>query len=130
MQKIFKCEKLIRDNLPKLLNEMEIDVRLKTLNEEEYSNALIAKLFEECLEVKEAKSKEEQCEELADVIEVIRAFAKRLSICLEDIVMLADKKAHAKGGFENRVYCTNIAIDENNPRIEYYRSKSKEYPEI
>ncbi len=63
------------------------------------SDALVAKLGEECAEFATARS----LEELADVLEVVRALAAVFG-SLEDLERARQVKRASRGGFENRTW--------------------------
>ena len=50
----------------------------------------------------------DRCEELADMIEVIRALAKLENKTLEEIISLADDKRAKRGGFDKKIYLEKV----------------------
>ena len=69
-----KYNKLVRDKIPSIItNNGEIPVT-RILNDEEYKTELERKLYEEYQEVINSNDKD-RLEELADMIEVIKALA-------------------------------------------------------
>ena len=50
----------------------------------------------------------ERCEELADLIEVIRSLAKLENKTLEDITALADEKKAKRGGFDEKIFLEKV----------------------
>lgn len=126
----FKCKKLIRDNMPKILEVKDVSVVWHHMNNNEYLAALKEKLFEEAHEVATATTREELLEELSDVAEVIYALAQVNNFTASDIENARQKKYASKGGFEQKVYCNYFEIDEDNKTIEYYRARPNDYPEI
>lgn len=50
----------------------------------------------------------ERLEELADMIEVIRALAKVEGKTLEEIVSLADQKRDKRGGFDKKIFLEKV----------------------
>ena len=105
MERIYN--KLVRDNIPDIITAKGGTPITAILNEAEYKKALEDKLYEEYQEVLEA-SGDERCEELADVIEVIRALAKLENSSLEDIIKIADEKRAKRGGFDNRIFLEKV----------------------
>jgi len=102
MEKVYN--KLVRDNIPSIIeNNGEVAIT-RTLTDEEYRIELYKELTEECEEVLSSKTKEETIEELADVLEVIKAIAELDNSCLEDVTEAANKKRLKRGGFEKRIY--------------------------
>ena len=105
MEKIYN--KLVRDKIPEIIkNNGEIPI-IKTLDESEYKEELEKKLYEEYQEVLDA-SNEERLEELADMLEIIRALAKIENKNLNDIIAIADKKNKKRGSFEEKIYLEKV----------------------
>ena len=105
MERIYN--KLVRDKIPDIIAAKEETPVTSVLTETEYKKALEDKLYEEYQEVVEA-SGDERCEELADVVEVIRALAKLENRSLEDIIKLADEKRAKRGGFDDRIFLEKV----------------------
>ena len=105
MERIYN--KLVRDKIPDIIAAKNETPVTAILAETEYKKALEDKLYEEYQEVTEA-SGDERCEDLADVIEVIRALAKLENRSLEDIIKLADEKRAKRGGFDNRIFLEKV----------------------
>ncbi|GGK90930.1 nucleoside triphosphate pyrophosphohydrolase [Deinococcus radiotolerans] len=89
--------KLVRDRIPELFGG-----QIRTLTEGEYRAALRAKLEEEVAEYLNAG----EAEELADVLEVLRALAALHGLSPEELEALRRAKADARGGFAGRVWWT------------------------
>ena len=66
--------------------------------------ALKRKLYEEYNEVLASNTKEELIEELADMLEVIKALSRLHNVSLDELIKIANKKAEEKGGFNDRVF--------------------------
>lgn len=120
MIKTFKIEKLIRDNMPKLLRARGVVVHTQTIDKSEYIQCLKNKLIEESLEVCQAQNAGDITEELGDLLEVIRAFATANNITLEDIEKVRLLKRSQKGGFEGMSYNVSIEIDSDSEFMKYY----------
>ncbi len=106
MEKIYN--KLVRDNIPKIIqNDGEIPV-VRKLSTEEYWTYLLKKVNEELEEVKTSPTREERKKELADLLEVIIAMAKYNDFTLEEILKTADKKRAKNGGFNQRLLLEKI----------------------
>lgn len=89
--------KLVRDNIPEILDAKGVAYTRHTADEEEYKKELVAKLVEECAEFAEATS----VEELADVLEVLKALqALPEYFDLEDVCL---EKRTERGAFEKRI---------------------------
>lgn len=105
MERIYN--KLVRDNIPDIITSNEETPVTRILNEDEYKKALEEKLVEEQEEVL-SSSGSERCEELADMVEVIRSMAKLEGMSLEEIVAIADEKKLKRGGFDDRIYLEKV----------------------
>lgn len=105
MERIYN--KLVRDNIPDIITSNEETPVTRILDEDEYKKALEEKLIEEQEEVL-SSSGSERCEELADMVEVIRSMAKLEGMSLEEIVAIADAKKLKRGGFDDRIYLEKV----------------------
>ena len=110
MEKVYN--KLIRDNIPQIINKNNQIPVIRHLSDDEFKIALEKKLYEEYQEVINASS-EERPEELADLLEVIISLAKLENCNLEDIIQLADEKRKKRGGFEKHILLERV-IDRKN----------------
>lgn len=96
--------KLVRDNIPSIIeNNNEVAIT-RILNDDEYRNELYKKLIEEANEVISSKTTKETLEELADVLEVIIAISKLESKNLDDIIEISNQKRLKRGGFDKRIF--------------------------
>ena len=105
MERIYN--KLVMDKIPNIIKEKKETPVVKILDDEEYQEALEKKLYEEYQEVIEA-SVEDRVEELADMLEVIRAIAKLENKTLEDVIEVANKKVDKRGGFEEKIFLEKV----------------------
>lgn len=102
-----KYNKLVRDKIPSIItNNGEIPVT-RILNDEEYKIELERKLYEEYQEVINSNDKD-RLEELADMIEVIKALASLEGKNLQDIILLAEQKREKRGGFKDKIYLERV----------------------
>ncbi len=109
-------DKLVRDKIPnKIINNME-DVRCYRANDTILIRYLKEKLIEEVYEVIDADNKEDLCEELADVYEVLCNIKKRIHTIKEIFSVSRTKKVNITGQDELIANITNIDIC--NPEIE------------
>lgn len=104
--------KLVRDLIPQVIKSNGKECRTRILGEEEYEKELVIKLKEESEEYFAAQGPKESLEELADMLEIIRALAAVHGATWEQLEALRLKKAEARGGFQERVYL--IDVDDNN----------------
>ena len=102
-----KYNKLVRDKIPSIItNNGEIPVT-RILNDEEYKIELERKLYEEYQEVINSNDKD-RLEELADMIEVIKALANLEGKNLQDIILIAEQKREKRGGFKDKIYLERV----------------------
>lgn len=99
--------KLVRDRIPDIIRAEGRHPVIEVLAADERRGALLAKLVEEAAEVADAEPGE-LAEELADVVEVVRALAAQLGLSLPDVVELADRKKAARGGFDDGVFLVEV----------------------
>ena len=88
-------------------NLKKIDTTETKTNEIEYKNELEKKLYEEYKEVIESTG-DERVEELADMLEVIRALANLENKNLNDVIAIADKKNEKRGAFEEKIFLEKV----------------------
>ena len=101
MEKVFN--KLVRDNIPNIIeNNGEVAVT-RVLDDEEYKKELYKKLLEEANEVINSTEKE-TLEELADVLEILSSIASLNNKFIEDIIEIARMKREKRGGFQKRLF--------------------------
>lgn len=105
MERVYN--KLVRDNIPNIIKEKGETPIIKVLDEIEYQKELEKKLYEEYKEVIEA-SGEDRVEELADMLEIIRALAKLEKRDLNDVISIADKKNIKRGAFEEKIFLEKV----------------------
>jgi diadenosine tetraphosphate (Ap4A) HIT family hydrolase/predicted house-cleaning noncanonical NTP pyrophosphatase (MazG superfamily) len=130
MVKRFRVEKLVRDGIPELLKGQGLAMHNRILEGGEFDIKLKDKLLEEALEVQETSSKLELVEELADVLEVVRAIASLHDIAESDLEIVRQEKRAKRGGFEKRIYNHHIDVEETNPTIHYFDDRKMQNPEI
>ena len=90
MERVYN--KLVRDNIPNIIKTKGEEPIIKVLDDETYKKELEKKLYEEYEEVLEA-SGEERVEELADILEIIKALARLENKTLDDVIECANIKA-------------------------------------
>ena len=96
--------KLIRDNIPEIIEKTNKPFQTHILNEQEYITYLKEKLFEETKEVEEASTKEDMIGELADVLEIVDALASQYEITPKELQEKKDKKAAKNGKFDKKLF--------------------------
>ncbi|WP_032375241.1 phosphoribosyl-ATP pyrophosphohydrolase [Rhodococcoides fascians] len=95
--------KLVRDLIPSIIEVSGRVPKYRTLEAEDYGNALIDKLFEEAREFRDA-TPEGRPEELADVLKVVRALAAHMNLSDADLDTVAADKRSERGGFGQRIW--------------------------
>ena len=92
--------KLVRDNIPDIIQKSGKTPAFHTLSE----NELDRKLSEECAEYLADKS----LEELADILEVIYAICDARGYSTSELESCRKAKAEKRGSFANRIYLENV----------------------
>ncbi|MBQ4542288.1 MAG: nucleoside triphosphate pyrophosphohydrolase [Clostridia bacterium] len=101
MEKIFN--KLVRDKIPEIIEANGEIARCRILDKQEFKAELEKKLFEEYNEVLESAGNE-RVEELADMLEILKALAEVEGSNLEQVIQVAEEKAKKRGAFEKRIF--------------------------
>lgn len=96
--------KLIRDKIPEILSAKKIKFKVSKLNDKQFRKALKNKLLEEVIELKDAKTKDELLNELADVHEVFEVILKNNRISMKDVAKKQQKKRIKRGGFDKKLF--------------------------
>ncbi|MDX1923639.1 MAG: nucleoside triphosphate pyrophosphohydrolase [Rickettsiaceae bacterium] len=126
----FKVEKLVRDNQLEKMDKEGVEYVARFMDESEYEVRLKEKLIEEAEEVKDADSRDEILEELADVLEIVYSIGSLYDLTLEDIEKVRLDKKAKKGGFEKRIYNQDTTVSKNSRAYEYFIARPEKYPEI
>lgn len=100
--------KLVRDRIPDIIASTGRECQTIQLDEMTYKQELVRKLREESEEYFSAAANEEALEELADMLEVIRALAAVHGSSWEQLDAVREAKALKRGGFMNRVYLIEV----------------------
>ncbi len=99
-----KYYKLVRDRIPEIIEANGQTCITETLSNEEYLRLLDEKLAEELAEYQASKS----LEELADLLEVMRAVVKARGWTLEQLEQLRAEKATKRGRFEKKIMLKEV----------------------
>lgn len=102
MEKVYK--KLVRDNIPEIIEQQGDEPVLRVLEQNEYKKSLIEKLKEEVEEF----TLDQSVEELCDILEVIEALEKALDFSKELIQETKQKKVKKKGAFEKKIFLEKV----------------------
>ena len=96
--------KLVRDRIPEIIEQAGQACSCSVLSDEEYLKMLDEKLNEELAEYQESKS----MEELADLLEVIRAVTLARGSSPEEVEEIRRIKAEKRGGFEKKILLEEV----------------------
>ncbi len=95
--------KLVRDGIPELIRRNGAHCEVSVMTEEEYRQALRAKLVEEATEAAQAQTLQALITELADVQEVLDALRATYALSHKAIVQEQTRRRAERGGFERRL---------------------------
>ena len=102
--------KLVRDNIPEIIEKSGKKANYRVLSDDEYKQALKNKLLEEVNELLAAETKEEFMEELFDVTDVL--FTLRVNTLTDYdskyIDYIGAKKKSEKGTFYKRYFLESV----------------------
>lgn len=98
--------KLVRDRIPDIIKQTGKTCTCSILSDEDYKKFLDEKLNEELAEYQESKS----MEELADILEVIRAVAIARGSSPEEVESIRKTKAQNRGGFEKKILLEDVTV--------------------
>ena len=96
--------KLVRDCIPEIIASGGKTCVTEILPDEQYLEMLDAKLTEELSKYQESHS----LEELADLLEVLRAVAKARGWTWEELEQARQDKAAKRGGFEKKILLKEV----------------------
>ena len=91
--------KLVRDRIPEIIEASGAECKTEILSDEEYLKMIDAKLDEELAEY----HKDQNLEELADLLEVIHAATVARGYTLEELERVRAEKFQKRGGFEKKI---------------------------
>ena len=102
--KTITYNKLVRDRIPEIIAQSGKSCTTEVLSDEEYLKMIDAKLDEELAEY----HKDQNIEELADLLEVIYAAAKARGCSLEELERVRAAKAEKRGAFEQKILLIDV----------------------
>lgn len=100
--------KLVRDNIPQVIEQTNKQFSARILSKEEYMVEVKKKMNEELKEYQQATTNEEAVEELADILELMHAAVKIHGATIEQLEEVRRAKAERIGGFEKRVFLIEV----------------------
>lgn len=101
---IIRYNKLVRDRIPEIIEASGKICRTETLNDAEYLRMIEAKLDEELAEY----HRDQNIEELADLMEVILAAAAVHGYTPEQLELVRAEKAKHRGGFQKKILLLEV----------------------
>ena len=96
--------KLVRDNIPKIIEASGKTCEIEILSDEEYLEMLDRKLDEELAEY----HMDQNIEELADLLEVLYSTAKARGYSIEELEHVRVEKQKARGGFDKKILLKSV----------------------
>lgn len=102
-----KYNKLVRDRIPEIIESSGKSCVTEILSDEDYLKMLEAKLDEELAEY----HADQNIEELADLIEVIRACAVARGYTIEELEQVRAEKVAKRGGFAKKILLKEVIGD-------------------
>ena len=96
--------KLVRDRIPEIIKLSGRSCTIELLSDEDYLRMLEIKLDEELAEYHQDQS----IEELADLLEVIRAVVIARGSSPEELERIRAEKAQKRGGFEKKILLKEV----------------------
>lgn len=97
--------KLVRDRIPEIIESSGSTCVTEVLSDDEYIKMIDEKLDEELAEY----HKDENIEELADLLEVIRAAAVARGYSVDELERVRAEKAEKRGGFDKRIKLLKVS---------------------
>lgn len=99
-----KYDKLVRDDIPEIIEASDETPITHTAEGEEYSERLVAKLEEEVAEYRESRT----VEELADVLAVVHALREDHDVSTPQFEAIRAQKAADRGRFDDGVVLERV----------------------
>ena len=97
-------EKLVRDKIPEIIEKSGKQFEIEILSDEKYLELIDKKLDEELAEY----HKDQNIEELADLLEVIYAATKARGYSIEDLEKVRVEKTEKRGGFDKKILLKKV----------------------
>lgn len=101
---VITYNKLVRDKIPEIIEKDNKTCEIRILDDDEYLKMIDAKLDEELAEY----HKDQNLEELADILEVLYAATKARGYSLEELEECRRAKAEKRGGFEKKIMLETV----------------------
>ena len=102
--KVKTYNKLVRDLIPDIIDKSGNQCRTRILSDEEYISMLDKKLDEELAEY----HSDQNIEELADLLELIRTATLARGYTLEELETVSAEKHRTRGGFDKKILLIDV----------------------
>ena len=102
--KHIQYNKLVRDRIPEIIESSGKTCTVEILSYEDYLRMIDAKLDEELAEY----HKDQNIEELADLLEVIYAATKARGYSIEQLETVRSEKAAKRGAFDKKILLKEV----------------------
>ena len=102
-----RYNKLVRDRIPEIIEFSGKTCTLEILSDDEYLHMIDAKLDEELAEY----HKDQNIEELADLLEVVHAATKARGYSIEQLEAVRAEKAAKRGAFDKKILLKEVIED-------------------
>lgn len=97
--------KLVRDNVPEIMEKEGKKCVVKILDDAEYKQTLLRKIVEEAAEMRESNGDlQELIKEVGDVQEVLESIVKAFGLDAAEIERVKNERKTARGSFEKKVF--------------------------
>lgn len=97
-------DKLVRDKIPKIIEKSGKQCEIEIQSDEKHLEMIDKKLDEELAEY----HKDQNIEELADLLEVIYAATKARGYSIEELEKVRTEKAERHGGFDKKILLKKV----------------------
>lgn len=103
MKKIY-YRKLVRDRIPKRIEESGGDYEVKNLSGSDFKKEILKKVEEEATGLSKAIVKKEIVAEMGDLLDVLQEVKKSFKVTSSELKASRAKEMKRKGGFKKRRY--------------------------
>lgn len=128
--KKFEHNKLWRSKFTEMMVDKGCVVYADKLDEDQYEEALRAKIVEESIEMLEATDQEEAMEEMADILEVMDCLCKVYGIKMADILDIKARKLAKLGSYSEQKLITDVEYPAGSKYEKYCLENPDQYPEV
>ena len=103
--------KLIRDNIPEIIEKDKKSCFTTVLSDEQFKVELKKKLIEESKELSIANTKDDLVNELADIHGLLDNIRETYGITQDEVIAYQQKKVASNGKFDKKLFL--ISVEEN-----------------